>query len=148
MKPPPVYFYFFNFLTNIATRYICKKKVASRPSAFLYILVIVHKNTSLKSLTSLKYRTSLKSIKSLTRLKIFKYLNKILGQSSSWTLLDQFVHNFFTSEHLQVSVDDKFILTSRLFCVSSVFCVFTSWSYHRRRTAKEPAFARGKAKKF
>ena len=55
-------FFFLNFLTNIVSRYICEKR-ASRPSAFLYILVIDHKNTSIRSLTRLKNLTSLKSTK-------------------------------------------------------------------------------------
>ena len=57
-----------------------RKERASRPSAFLYILVVVHKNTGLRSITRLKNRTSLNSPQSLTSPKIFKYLYKILQQ--------------------------------------------------------------------
>ena len=80
------YFLFFIFKPT-SWIVIFVKKTTSCSSAFLYILVIVHKNTSLRSLTRLKNLKSLKSPKILTSLQIFQCLNKILQLSifnSNW----------------------------------------------------------------
>ena len=56
------YFLFFNYLTHIVTRYICKKGHRALLLSYLLILVIVYKSTDPKNLASLK-SASMKIVK-------------------------------------------------------------------------------------
>ena len=134
--------FFLISLTNIVTRYICRKK-APRSSVFLYILAIIYKNTSLtiRSLTRLKHLTSIKSTETLRSLKIFKCLNKILSILVSSTVTDSSrsvclsSFNFVTSTSFsvrQVYFNFKIIL-----CQFCVLCTTFGVSLPAGSTAKE-----------